>query len=89
MTKQLNDDIQADTPSGALALLDSCPSREREAHQHEMQHKDSPTWCVHCGTFDLYASGKCNAPRARSFDRAIPKNRRRVFNDVFGYERAV
>lgn len=52
---------------------------------HELQHSDSPTWCVHCGTFDIYCSGtECRGERTRRFDTDIPGNARRMAEDFFG-----
>ena len=41
-------------------------------NDHEMQHADSPTWCVHCGTFDIYCqSYPCEGKRERKYDSAL------------------
>ena len=56
--------------------------------EHELQHEDSPTWCVHCGTFDIYcATSTCSAQdrNARLFDSRLPGMARRMYLDFFGY----
>lgn len=42
---------------------------------HEMQHEDSPTWCIHCGTFDIYCGYICTAKeRSSRYDSRIQEN---------------
>jgi hypothetical protein len=51
---------------------------------HEMQHPDSPTWCIHCGTFDVYCGFKdCVSDRERRFDMSVPENWKRTLRSVF------
>jgi len=52
--------------------------------KHLMQHPDSPTWCVNCGTFDIYCDGDCEAEPTAEFDSRVPENFERMFNDLFG-----
>lgn len=53
--------------------------------QHEMQHPDSPTWCIHCGTFDIYCEAyACTASRAARFDSREQENAQRMFGEFFG-----
>jgi hypothetical protein len=53
--------------------------------KHEMQHPDSPTWCIHCGTFDIYAeTTECAAEPTRAFDSRIPGTFDRMLRGVFG-----
>lgn len=56
----------------------------RPMNNHEMQHPNSPTWCVHCGTFDIYAEGECDGPRDRRFDASAPANFDRMVRALFG-----
>lgn len=65
-------------------LRDDAPCCE-SGMGHEMQHENGPTWCVHCGTFDIYANGECEGERTRAFDSSVSKNRERVFRAVYGY----
>jgi hypothetical protein len=51
---------------------------------HEMQHHDSPTWCIHCGTFDIYCDGECDSDRSGKYDSGKPENYARMFREVFG-----
>ena len=56
---------------------------------HEMQHPDSPTWCVHCGTFDPYCKvTDCTPNRDRLFDMSDQANWRRTLVSVFGLREA-
>jgi hypothetical protein len=58
--------------------------REEEP-SHEMQHMSSPTWCIHCGTFDLYCDSPCLASvRNGRFDSRDSTNWHRMFAVVFG-----
>lgn len=63
-------------------------SRSNEMGQimgvHELQHIDSPTWCVNCGRFDVYCDDECAAPPTRRFDSAIRSNRERMYEEIFG-----
>lgn len=53
------------------------------AGEHVMQHPDSPTWCVHCGTFDIYCVGRsCADEQTGEYDSAV--NGRKMFTDLFG-----
>lgn len=53
--------------------------------KHEAQHPDSPTWCVHCGTFDIYfATGECSPVRDRRFDSNVESNFERIATGLFG-----
>lgn len=50
--------------------------------QHEMQHPESPTWCIHCGTFDVFCAGiACTEDRSGQFD-----NRKHSLKEVLGIE---
>ena len=52
---------------------------------HEMQHPDSPTWCIHCGTFDIYCgSMECVSDRGRRFDMSDPTTWERTATWFFG-----
>lgn len=53
---------------------------------HEMQHPDSPTWCVHCGTFDMWCdTADCIVDReVRKFD--MTRNWGAMFRSIFGTE---
>jgi hypothetical protein len=55
-------------------------------NRHEMQHPNSPTWCIRCGTFDIYCgSTECVSTLAyRQFDMKEPANWRRTLVSVFG-----
>lgn len=51
---------------------------------HEMQHEDSPTWCKHCGTFDIYCDRiECSAARPGNFDSQDPETFERMFKSLF------
>lgn len=53
---------------------------------HVMQHANSPTWCIHCGTFDCYAVGECNGERTARYDSDRPENFKRMLTDLLGKE---
>jgi len=54
-------------------------------NNHEMQHPDSPTWCVHCGTFDCFRDRvTCTAERNRQYDSKL--NAPRMLKELFGLE---
>lgn len=58
--------------------------------KHELLHSDSPTWCLHCGTYDIYcADSVCDVVdrEARAFDTRLPGRAERMFCDTFGYPR--
>ena len=51
---------------------------------HEMQHADSPTWCIHCGTFDIYcAITDCIPKQERRFDMRDPEVWQRTLDSIF------
>lgn len=53
--------------------------------EHRLQHEDGPTWCVDCGTFDIYCvAGRCNAEESGRFDTDQPENFERIVNSFFG-----
>ncbi len=54
--------------------------------KHELQHTDSPTWCIHCGTFDIYcADNECDSvAREGRFDSRVPSNFNRMLGNIFG-----
>jgi hypothetical protein len=61
------------------------PPEPTETKQHELQHLDSPTWCVHCGTFDIYCDRySCTGSRDRKYDTALPGVAVRMARDMFG-----
>ena len=50
---------------------------------HEMQHPDSPTWCIHCGTFDIYCDGsECTENQIGQYNAAV--HAREMFTGLFG-----
>ncbi len=52
---------------------------------HEMQHSDSPTWCIMCGIFDQHAKNyPCVEDRSGKYDASKPDARERFMNAVFG-----
>ena len=52
---------------------------------HEAQHPDGPTWCVHCGTFDVYfATTECCPEQDRRFDSSQPRNFLKMLSGIFG-----
>ena len=51
---------------------------------HVMQHKNSPTWCIHCGTFDIYCQGKCISEPSGKYNSELPGNAERIFKETFG-----
>lgn len=53
--------------------------------QHIMQHENSPTWCIHCGTFDRFATGFCSAEPTGMFDSDA--NFVRMFEEMFALQR--
>lgn len=57
-------------------------------NEHELEHEDRPTWCVHCGSFDEYAVGECfeEDRTARRFDSRVVENQTRLLNEIFGFE---
>lgn len=59
-----------------------------ETAKHELQHEDSPIWCVHCRTFDIYCEGRsCTTERGRKYDTAIPGVAVRMATNLFGTSR--
>lgn len=53
--------------------------------KHVMQHTDPPTWCIHCGTFDIYcAATECTADRSGKFDSGVRANFKRMYREFFG-----
>lgn len=53
--------------------------------EHVMQHPESPTWCIHCGTFDVYCEYEpCVSEQAGRYDCAKPGIKARMFREVFG-----
>jgi hypothetical protein len=54
-------------------------------NRHEIHHAESPTWCIHCGTFDRYCSGlQCVSARTGKFDSRITENFERMAMNFFG-----
>ena len=54
--------------------------------KHIMQHADSPTWCIHCGTFDIYcATTPCVDEQQGRWDASTEENRARMFSRVYGF----
>ena len=52
--------------------------------EHRLQHPDSPTWCIDCGTFDCYCvSGECDANETGCFNSDEPENWKRVVGSMF------
>lgn len=49
-----------------------------------MQHPDSPTWCVKCGTFDCYADTTPCKGDGDKFNTFKPENFERIFTGMFG-----
>lgn len=57
-----------------------------DEQRHMMQHPDSPTWCVWCGTFDVYAGEACPADRTGGprYDFGVRANAERQAAAMFG-----
>jgi hypothetical protein len=54
-------------------------------HEHKMQHPSSPTWCIFCGTFDIYAkTTECTVDRSGRFDSTKRVNFERMARSIFG-----
>lgn len=55
--------------------------------KHEMQHEDSPTWCLHCGTFahNCKPDDECDGEEGK-FDSRNPEVYERMYLDIFGKE---
>ncbi len=51
---------------------------------HKMQHPDSPTWCVICGTFDIYCDTTPCSGEGDDFNFNKPENYVRNMKDLFG-----
>jgi len=51
---------------------------------HVMQHPDSPTWCIHCGRFDVYCDGDCTAEPTGRFNSFNPEVFVRMAHEIFG-----
>ena len=53
---------------------------------HELQHAESPTWCIHCGRFDFSCKdvNECTTERTGRFDSRAPENFQRMFCETFG-----
>lgn len=51
--------------------------------EHEMQHPDAPTWCIHCGTFSTHVeTTKCTENRSGKWDAR--KNPRAMIQSILG-----
>lgn len=60
-------------------------SESSSAASHEMKHGDSPTWCIHCGTFDIYCAVRsCTDERSGKYDSRKPASYRNIIEDTFG-----
>jgi len=59
-----------------------------ENRKHELQHEESPTWCVMCGTFDTWCKGNsCTGYQGeftRRFDTSQPDNYSWLGESIFG-----
>jgi len=44
--------------------------------KHQFQHPDSPTWCIHCSTFDTHCipDEECPAEPTGKYDYTKPEN---------------
>lgn len=55
--------------------------------KHEMQHPDSPTWCIYCGRFDIWCKPDedCDGEeKYGKFDSRTPEVYERMYQDIFG-----
>jgi hypothetical protein len=54
--------------------------------QHQLQHPDSPTWCIGCGCFDTHIDSDypCPSPGSNKYDTRIEENYIRLFESLFG-----
>jgi hypothetical protein len=50
--------------------------------KHTPQHQESPTWCVVCGTYDVYFDRVRCAGDGRKYDSAV--NGKQMLQELFG-----
>jgi hypothetical protein len=58
--------------------------------KHQLQHEDSPTWCVNCGLFDhaCRMNEECQGVDG-SFDARVSEVFRRMYQSMFPSESVI